>query len=361
MRTMREIALQLGLHTSTVSRALDPEKRHLVAADTLERVLAAAHATRFTPDPTAAGLRRRQTSSVGVLVPDLDNSSIIRVVRAITAALERRDYVALIAECMDDPARTVTVLDQFQARRVDAIISLAAVESDRTVLEGVARALPVVLAVRRVGRTSLPTVACDDSRGGLLVAEHLAQLGHRVVAQVCGPRTVRTFRDRARGFEKECKSRGVQVVTVHADHATMAEARRVAGPMLDGAAATAVFAHNDDMAIGVLQVIRERGLECPRVISVVGYNDTEMGRHITPALTTVSWSAGDVGTTAASYAMDAINGRLRQNARSIVQPALVVRASTAPPAGVPRQPRGLGRSPATVDRERAAGYVAGRR
>jgi LacI family transcriptional regulator len=247
---VRDIAVALGFHKSTVSRAMDPKKQYLVAHATRERVLNAARAAGHTPDAAAAGLRRRQTSSVGILVPDLDNRSIIRVVRAITAALEQDGYVALVAECMDDSARVTRVLEQFRGRRVDAVVTLAATQADRGALEELSHLVPFILAVRRLGRSRLPTVACDDALGGRLVAGHLAALGHRHVAQICGPPTVQTFRDRARGFERACRAQDIEVHAVHADHATVAEGRRVASAVTQLSDVSAIFAHNDDMALG---------------------------------------------------------------------------------------------------------------
>jgi LacI family transcriptional regulator len=351
VQTMRDIAVALGLHKSTVSRAMDPKKQHLVAHGTRERILSAARAAGYTPDAAAAGLRKRQTSSVGILVPDLDNRSIIRVVRAITAALEQDDYVALVAESMDDSARVTRVLEQFRARRVDAVVTLAATQADRRELEELAQLVPVILAVRRLGRSRLPTVACDDALGGRLVARHLAALGHRHVAQICGPPTVQTFRDRARGFERTCRAQGIEVYGVHADHATIAEGSRVASTVTQLTGVSAIFAHNDDMALGVLQSIREQGLRCPGDISLVGYNDTEIGRQVTPALTTMTWPAEDVGRTAAQVALAAIEGRLGSPSPRIYRPVLVVRDSTAPrPSGAStRRQASAHRCPSSLD------------
>lgn len=329
MRTMKEIAQDLGVNSSTVSRALDPRKQHLVSTATRGRVLAAAKASEYRPDPAAAGLRRRQSASVGVLVPDLDNRSIIKVVRAATAALEKHDYVTLVAESMDDPARVAKVFDQFRARRVDAVVVLAATVQDRPALTRLAKSVPVVLAVRRLDGVTLPSVVCDDRTGGRLVAEHLASLGHRRVAHIVGPESVMTFRERAQGFEETCRSHGVTVVAASTHHATIGEARRVAGDVLDGREVSAVFAHNDDMATGVLHTLRASGRSCPNEVSVVGYNDTDLARHVTPALTTVSWPAEQVGSTAAEFALKAISGGPSE-ARRVFVPVLVVRDSTAP-------------------------------
>jgi DNA-binding LacI/PurR family transcriptional regulator len=92
---------------------------------------------------------------------------------------------------------------------------------------------------------------------------------------------------------------------------------------------SAIFAHDDDMALGVLQSTREQGLRCPGDISLVGYNNTEIGRQVSPAMTTVTWPAEDVGRTAAQYVLAAIEGRLDFPSRRIYRPVLVIRDSTA--------------------------------
>ncbi len=331
--TMSELAASLGLNQSTVSRALDPSKSHLVAEATRLRVLRAAAEARFTPNPSAVGLRRRKTLTVGLLVPDLRNGTLVDVVRAITGVLDQNDQTALIAESMDDPQRTGRLLERFRARRVDAVINLAALESDRPALTQLARSVPVVLAVRRLDGIGLPNVAGDDLHGGWLVGHHLADLGHTRIAQIAGPLQSGTFSLRAHGFALACAERGVEVIAASAAHATVAEGRTALSGILASphSRPTALFAHNDELAIGAFECLREMGLRCPADLSVVGYNNTPLGRDLAVPLTSVQWPATDVGRRAGYVALQLIDGAPATDSVELFEPELVQRTSSAPP------------------------------
>jgi LacI family transcriptional regulator len=332
---MRDLALQLGLNPSTVSRALDPHKSHLVKESTRLRILQFVAEAGYSLDPAAAGLRRRQTRTVGLLLPDLHNGTLVDVIRVITRVLDRHEQTALIAESMDDADRTQRLLERFRARRVDAVITLAATEADRTSLLEFNRTIPVVLAVRRLSDSNLPTVTCDDVKGGWLVGHHLADLGHRRVAQLQGPHLSATFADRAHGFAMACSERSVQVIgePMSAEHATVSEGKRVLTQLLRARVEppTALFAHNDELALGAFEALRENRLNCPGYMSIVGYNDTPIGRDIAVPLTSVRYPTDEVGQRAGELVMELISGTVSEKLVTVYDPNLVVRDSSAPP------------------------------
>ncbi|GAA1017323.1 DNA-binding transcriptional regulator CytR [Acrocarpospora pleiomorpha] len=333
--TMKHLAESLGLNPATVSRALDPDKSHLVAEATRLRVIRAAEEVGYTPDPAAASTRRRRSSTVGILVPDLANEAIVNVLRAVGDVLERNDLTALIAESADSPERSRRTLERCRARRVEAIISLAATEADAELMASLARTIPTVLAIRTLDSVKLPTVCCDDVRGAALVADHLADLGHTRLIQLMGPPEAATFRNRARGFETAAGLRGVMSApTLFAAHATAAEGRRLGEQLFSGPRdqlPTAVFAHNDSMALGLVEAARVAGLRVPHDLSVVGYNDTTMARDFSLPLTTVRYPAQDVGTQAGVLAVSLIQGGTAPKKPFVFPPQLVVRESTARP------------------------------
>jgi LacI family transcriptional regulator len=332
---MEELADSLGIHPSTVSRALDPGRSQLVSAATRARVLKAAADSGYRPNATASGLRRGRTMTIGVLTPDLGNVTIIEAIRAIGEVLDRQDLTPLIAESMDDPARSNHLMERFRARSVDAIVSLAATEDDREALTTTAKVTPVVLAVRFLHDSGLPTVRCDDHLGASLAAGHLADLGHVRVGQVQGPQRSQLFADRARGFSDTAARRGLKIQRTRfiAEHATAAEGRRLAMAMLDSGRElpTAVFAHNDSLAIGVYSALQDRGLRCPDDVSIVGFNAASLPSDMAIALTSVSYPSREIGTRAGEMVLDLIAGRNTSNGTEIYPPRLVVRASTGAP------------------------------
>jgi DNA-binding LacI/PurR family transcriptional regulator len=335
--TMDELADHLGVHPSTVSRSLDPGRSHLVAPGTRARVRDAARDLGYRLNPTAAGLRRGRTMTVGILTPDLGNITIIEAIRALSDVLDQQDLTPLIAESMDDPARSEHLVERFLARSIDAIVSLAATEDDREVLTTTAKDVPVVLAVRVLKDSGLPTVRCDDRLGASLAAGHLADLGHVRVGHVQGPQRSQLFADRAIGFAETAAMRGIKIQRGRyvADHATAFEGRRLASALLDsstGQSPTAIFAHNDALAVGVYSALQDRGLRCPEDVSIVGFNAASFPLATSIEFTSVSYPSREIGARAGEIVIDLLAGRKPTTTIEVYPPRLVVRASSAAPA-----------------------------
>jgi LacI family transcriptional regulator len=156
--TLKDIAESIGVNASTVSRALDPAKAHLVNAATLARVREAAKHLGYRGDHVAGSLRRRATATIGVIVADLANPFIAPVIHGIAKALAAEQMLPLIFETQDDAERLSWGVDHLLSRRVDAIIVAGARFGDRPVLEAATRFTPVVVAVR-----GLPGSPCHMS------------------------------------------------------------------------------------------------------------------------------------------------------------------------------------------------------
>lgn len=330
--TLHDIAEAAGVHPSTVSRALDPSKATMVNAQTRASVLKAAKELGYSPDALASGLRTGRTETLGVVVADLSNPFIAPVVRGIENALEGRNMMALIAETQDDHGRFNRVIDHFLRRRVDAIITTGARLGDEAALTKTAKMVPVVAAVRRVDSKGIPSVAHADFEGGVLVAEHLLSLGHTQLGQLRGPRDVSSFKNRAEGFASAVTAGGGQVIDVDdtASHPSVAEGSRLMAAMLEEAAEvpTAIFAHNDLMAMGALQVMSRAGLRCPEDIAIAGYNDTPTTAFLDPPLTSVRFPGYEIGRMAADMAVMMIEAPDSQPPDVYLPPLLVPRTST---------------------------------
>jgi LacI family transcriptional regulator len=181
--------------------------------------------------------------------------------------------MSLIGETQDDTARLERILEHLLSRRVDAIILTAARIGDRPVLRRMKRqGVPLVLAVRNVPGIRLPACTDDEVLGGTLAARHLLGLGHRRLTQLRGPTDIYSIVERAEGFSKAVAAAGaVEVNLLYATGVspTAEEGSRLMRRLLDSKRPlpTAVFAHNDLMAIGALGALKERGLRCPEDMS----------------------------------------------------------------------------------------------
>jgi LacI family transcriptional regulator len=335
--TLKDVAAAAKVHYSTASRALDPNKRHLVSQLAARRVDLVAKRLGYRHNMGARSLRRGQTNAMGVIVPDLENPVWAPMLHGISGVLEASGFVAMIGETRDDATKYRTLLEKFAAWPVDAVITAASRTSDLVMLrEFRRRGLPMVLVVRSLPGSGFATVSDDSFMGAAIAAEHLLNLGHRRLLQLVGPIDVQSFNDRSSGFLSIVAAHGAKAVgnLDPAKQPTRDEGFRLMSIALTWRGSqqpTAVFAHNDQMAIGALAAIRQSGRECPADISVVGYNDSPMVDLLTPPLTTVSWPAKEFGLLAGEISIRLISHPGEKLERNTVRPSLVVRSSTAPP------------------------------
>jgi LacI family transcriptional regulator len=331
--TLRDVARAAGVHYSTASRALSGDPTPRVSGPTAERVRRVAEELGYRPHMGARGLRKGRTGIIGVVVADLGNSFIAPVIRGIENALEPRGLMAVIAETRDEPALFERVLEHLASRRVDALITSSARLGDVEMLTTFAkREAPVVLVVRNLPDSGLPCVRVDDRRGGELVAGYLAELGHRLLVQLRGPQDILPFMDRGEGFMARAAELGVDVVELDetASASTYEEGQRLSAHLLAGGTPkpTAIFAHNDPMAIGALDVLVRSGLRCPQDASIVGYNDNDFADHVDPPLSTIRIHAYELGRHAGDLAVRLVDDGADAATNVVLPPLLIPRSST---------------------------------
>jgi LacI family transcriptional regulator len=337
--TLEDVAREAGVHYSTVSRALDPDKAWRVSVVTGKRVQALAKRMGYQRDLVASSLKRGRTQTVAAIVADLGNPSIAPVLRGIANQLEPAGFMSLFAETQDDSARLERILNHLVSRRVDGIILTAAHVGDGRILRRISgHGIPVVLALQDVPGIRLPSCTNDDLLGGTLAAQHLLALGHRRVAQLRGPEDVHSLFQRAEGFSQAIAAAGATEVVIRstAPLGTADDGRRLMGLLLDGKRSrpTGIFAHHDLMALGALTVAEERGLKCPRDLSVVGYHDLPNVERVVPPLTTIRQPLEEAGRIASDMLLEILNSSKRLSPSRRLAPTLVVRQSTGPPPDI---------------------------
>jgi LacI family transcriptional regulator, galactose operon repressor len=329
--TLRDVARVAAVHPGTVSRALNPETRRLVNEETAQRVLEAAEALGYRPNPIARGLKTNRSYTVGVLVPDLTNPLFPPIVRGIQDRLEPAGYTPLIANTDNDRERERNDFEAMRARQVDGVITATA-RLDHGILDEMSAAgLPIVLVNRRLEDGDLPSATADDREGVRLGVAHLVELGHTRIAYAGGPQEVSTGHSRYEGFVAAMQDAGLEPTLVRFAAAfTEPEGRRLCQELV-GSGATAIVAGNDLMALGCYDVLAERGIACPEQMSVVGFNDMPFSERFNPPLTTIGIPQYEIGAAAAELLLERLHGAEGPARHVVLPPTLVVRGSTAPP------------------------------
>lgn len=329
--TLHDVAREVGVHPSTVSRALDPGRSELVKESTRKRIIEVADRLGYRPHMIARGLQTGRTLTVGVVTADLGNTFVTPIIHGLTASLETEGMMPVIAETQDDHLRFSNILDHMIGRQVDAIVSVASRAGDRGILESAARIVPVVIAARPLAHSTLPQVVQDDRLGGRLAARHLVELGHQRVVQIRGPLDVENFARRAEGFSEEARRLGASEIGIGAYGSLpiIDEGVRLGRLLIEAHdLPTGVFAHNDLMAVGVLSVLRDAGVAVPGDVSLIGYNDLPMVGYVDPPMTTVVYPGWEVGRTAGDLVRRLLAGDPVESVD--LEPQIVVRGSTAP-------------------------------
>lgn len=332
--TIAEVAELAGVHKATVSRALNPATEHHVKVATAKKVQRAAKQLGYIPNIMARGLRMSLSMTIGVIVPDLENPIFPPIMRGIENYLSPRGYTALLANTDGRDSLERAAFDSLLERRVDGFVMATGQAEHPLLTDAYARGIRAVMLNRGAVGVPYPLVTGDDAAGISAAVIHLAGLGHRRMMHIAGPDNFTTSLARSRAFTAACAGLGsVEYQVVTAPALTVAAGKSTMDTILSGGAfhPTAIVAGNDLLAIGILHSLREHGLECPRDISVIGFNDMPFAEDFQPPLTTIHVPQRELGAEAARLLLDGIKLG-RQEPLTVTLPvSLTVRSSTAPP------------------------------
>jgi DNA-binding LacI/PurR family transcriptional regulator len=326
--SIREVAARAGVSPATVSRVFTQPQA--VAAGTRRRVMTAAEELRYAPHPAASSLARGRTGNLGIVVPDISNPFSALVTKAVDRQARRDGYALFVAgsdEVVHDEEASVRAL----AQQVDGLLLVSPRMPDAALL-ALADMTPIVMLNRLLD--GVPTVLTNLYAATGHAVEHLYALGHRTVVYLAGPDGYPND-VRLRGFRDACSRLGVQGSELGPFAARFQDGVRAADLIL-ATSETAAVAYNDEIAVGVVNRLADRGIAVPGDVSVVGFDDTQLAEMVTPRLTTVRIPAAVAGTAAIEMLLDLVRGR-EAGLRSPLEVSgeLVVRSSTGPVRTLP--------------------------
>ncbi len=343
MSSITEVARHAGVSIATVSRVLNPATQYPVAPSTRKRVLASASALKYSPSALARALVMRRSHMVGVLLGDIVDPYFAEIVRGIESVARQAGYLVVICNTGRDPGierRYVTALRDYRA---DAIIFLGGDIFDTASRRALTRELKTIdsyggVAVAVAGdHADLPAIDIDHASATEEMVRYLVGLGHRHIGFVSGPMNVSTARYRREGFLRAMRTAGVSTDLLEEGDFTYASGQSAASRLL-ARQPTAIFAANDQMALGVLAACRAAELSVPRDVSVVGFGNTAAAEHSVPGLTTVSMPRHQLGVDAMQAVLDALETDIEDASTRTVHPRrlpfhLVIRESSSGPRG----------------------------
>jgi LacI family transcriptional regulator len=329
--TIRDVAVRAGVSHMTVSRVINDNTG--VSASTRERVLDAIEELGYVPSSIARGLSWNRTRSLGVVTDDISDFSFGQIVAGAEAEARRRGYFLIIGS-VERGADEDDYVRLMLERRVEGFILVRpSVPFTSEHLEAVRQArVPLIL----VGMSHVPGVAIvesDNSGGGYKATRHLLELGHRRIATIVGPAAWSSAKERLEGYRRALGEFAISPdvqLEERADDWGVEAGQAAADRLLARRQKfTALFAHNDLIALAAIARLRQAGLRVPDDVSVVGFDDVPVAAVVDPPLTTVHQATHEKGALAAGLLLDHVSGVRALRAQAHVLPCELVQRGSA--------------------------------
>jgi DNA-binding LacI/PurR family transcriptional regulator len=326
---MADVARVAGVSHQTVSRVINDADH--VRPETRERVLRAMVELDYRPNPVARALVTGRSRTLGVVSFDTTLYGPASTLFGIERAAHTEGYfVSIVSVTSLDRASVLGAVERLRAQGVDGILIITPQELAAEAVLHVPPELAVV-AVEAGPEEQVPVVAVDQFAGAVAATEHLLALGHRTVWHVAGPSDWLEARQRIDGWAAALEAAGADPPPLLTGDWSARSGYELGRRLATVRDVTAIFAANDQMALGILRAVHEAGREVPRDLSIVGFDDIPEAQFFTPPLTTVRQDFNEMGRQSLMLLLGEIVAPQRSSSRVVVDPELRIRDSTAPP------------------------------
>lgn len=331
MTTIRDVAASAGVSSATVSRVL--KRPELVTRKTRENVLSAIERLGYAPNAVAASLRTSRTGKIIVSVPDIANPFFSAVIKGVEEAAQENGFSVLLGDTHGLRERENQYAEMLQRREADGLIFLGHRLPD-VLAHRIARdgpLAPVVNGCEFSPSLGVSSAHIDNAAAARAAMDALYDLDHERIGVITGSLESPLSRDRLAGVRLAAERRGLigKLTTAVGDFSIASGEARAAELLSRSERPTAIFCFSDEMAIGALAALRRLGLDCPRDISVFGFDDIPMARYAFPPLTTIRQPMAEIGRRTVKLMIDILEGRQHQVASVTLRHRLIVRHSVA--------------------------------
>jgi LacI family transcriptional regulator len=327
--TIRKVADLAGVSTATVSHVINDTRA--VSGALTTRVLNAMEQLDYQPDIIARSLRRRETLTVGLIVPSIEIPFFARVAAGIEAAANDVGYSVILCNTGWSLSREVHYLNNLLARRVDGLLCISLAMSAEHIAPVLRRRTPVVIFERTMPGVEVDAVEIDNVQGAFDATAHLLDLGHRRVGCITGLPNSNLNEERIHGYRQALTERGIPFdpsLLRMGDYTAAAGVRESLALLRLPQPPSAIFAFNDLMAMGVIQAVQERGLRIPADVAVIGFDGLAITEHCYPPLSTIEQPVAEMSAAAIALLLDRIKGGAAPARVQTFVAKLVTRTST---------------------------------
>jgi LacI family transcriptional regulator len=328
MATIYEVSKLAGVSLATVSRVMNNSDK--VTLKTRKKVEAAMRQLGYRPNTIAQSLALRRSNSIGVLVPELHGPFFGAMLGAIESELRKDGKHVIITAGHSDPDREKEAIEFLSSGRCDGLILYVFAISDEYIENLMKVSIPVVVIGRLIPGIEKNCVSLDNELGGYLAARALIESGHRQVACITGPLWKSDGIDRLSGYKRALSEHGIDFdpqLVVEGDYEESSGRAGMQELIQAGTPFTALFCANDVMAAGAIAVARENGIDIPRELSVVGFDNVFFTRYMHPKLSTIEYPVETMGRMAVRCVLREVYGKKDQDIQCRFEPTLVQRDS----------------------------------
>ncbi|MGL5682884.1 MAG: LacI family DNA-binding transcriptional regulator [Marinifilaceae bacterium] len=331
--TIKDLAEKLNISVSTVSRALkdNPE----ISQKTRKTVQKLAKELGYKPNPIAVALKTHKSNTIGIVVPQIVNTFFATVVKKVEEIADKYGYHVLVSSSNESFEKEKKNIDIFLANRCDGIIlSISRATTSYEHIKHIQEMdVPLVLFDRTTKELEVSRVVADDADAAYKIVQHLILGGAKRIGLITGPEHLSIGKNRMKGYLKAMTSNKLEINTdyiVRCDDFSVKAAKKATTKLLEmDAIPDAIFGINDDMAIGAIEAIKEKGLRIPEDIAVFGFSNTKRSRYMNPAVSTINQFPEKVGEVAAELLFEQIlNSKHAQVREEVVNCELLIRESS---------------------------------
>lgn len=328
--TLKEVAKLARVSTATVSNVINNTKH--VGENVKRQVFDAMEALNYKPNEIAKSLRVQQSRLIGILISDIANGFISKVVKGIENTLSEKGYNVLLCSTDSDFEKEKEYLNVFLGKRIDGLIISSAGTGDHQHYDDLLKAnVPVVFLNRCPKHFPSNMVMTNNIKGAYLATEHLIKHGYKKIGIITGPMHFSTGRDRFIGYQRALDDYGIPFsdeLVLEGDFNIESGYVLTKKILESNIEIDALFVSNNSMSLGAYKYIKEHGIKIPEEIAIYGYDDPEWADIVDPPLSGIKQPAYELGVYAAHKIVDTIQGNCNESRKiKYLEPEMIVRKS----------------------------------
>lgn len=330
--TIKDVADRARVSVATVSRVLNHSDT--VKEETRDRVVAVIEELSYTPNFAAKRMRRDLVNTIGVIVPDISASFYSEIIKGIENRANEMSFRLIVCDAQNSKLKEKDHIRFLYDGSVDGMVFVVPQVADDDLVHLHSQSMSIVVFGRNMGQYGIPSITVDNVYGAYQAVKHLCSHGFTKIAYIGGIEAENDYDHRARlhGFKTALSDAGIGVRDGYIENGAYSEeggSSAFLRLMSLAEPPTAIFCANDEMALGVLRAAKKRGVDIPRQLSLIGFDNIRISQYTSPALTTVSQPTYNIGVLLGERLISNLTrgGKARSSANLILRPELIVRES----------------------------------